>query len=579
MLSRRTFLLPGVVLASVLLSSCFHKGMRGPKPNSEDRTAYDKRKLDYLYFEAIDAKIKGNTTEALEKFQKCLNLDPNNAAVNYEIANLLHANGKNTEALPFAKKAAGLDEQNVWYQLLLADCLRGLEKYNDAIVVYQKTIKIFPDKLDLYYELASCYLYAGKPDDAVKTYDRIEEKIGITEEISVQKERILYKMHDNTRAEEELQKLINAYPDQAEYYNLLGQLYRETGQRQKAINAYKKILELDPSNGSVHLSLADYYRDEKDDQRSFDELKQAFASPSLEVDTKMKILLQYFTFSESDSSLKVQADTLVRVFVRTHPTDAKAQSIMGDFLFRDKKYPEALDAFRKAAALDKNRFPIWNQILIIDNELDQYDSLESESSQAMELFPNEPSPYLFKGVAFIQKKKYKEAIDILNEGKEYVVDNNQLKAEFYSNLGDAWNKLKNNEESDKAFDKALELDPDNTGVLNNYAYYLSLRGEKLDKAEKMAKHVNELQENVASYEDTYGWILYREGKYEEAKKWIEMALRNGAMNRPVILEHFGDVMYRLGDTDKAYEFWNKALKAGKGSEFLEKKINDRKLYE
>src|ERR1051325_237063 len=254
MLSRRTFLLPGVVLASVLLSSCFHKGMRGPKPNSEDRTAYDKRKLDYLYFEAIDAKIKGNTTEALEKFQKCLNLDPNNAAVNYEIANLLHANGKNTEALPFAKKAAGLDEQNVWYQLLLADCLRGLEKYNDAIVVYQKTIKIFPDKLDLYYELASCYLYAGKPDDAVKTYDQIEEKIGITEEISVQKERILYKMHDNTRAEEELQKLINAYPDQAEYYNLLGQLYRETGQRQKAINAYKKILELDPSNGSVHLS-------------------------------------------------------------------------------------------------------------------------------------------------------------------------------------------------------------------------------------------------------------------------------------------------------------------------------------
>jgi Tfp pilus assembly protein PilF len=125
----------------------------------------------------------------------------------------------------------------------------------------------------------------------------------------------------------------------------------------------------------------------------------------------------------------------------------------------------------------------------------------------------------------------------------------------------------------------VELDPDNVNVLNNYAYYLSLRGEKLDKAEKMAKHVNDLQANVASYEDTYAWILYREGKYEEAKTWLEMALKNGALNRPVILEHFGDVMYRLGDTDKAYEYWNRALKAGKGSEFLEKKVTDKKLYE
>ena len=134
-------------------------------------------------------------------------------------------------------------------------------------------------------------------------------------------------------------------------------------------------------------------------------------------------------------------------------------------------------------------------------------------------------------------------------------------------------------ESDNAYDLALQLDPDNVAVLNNYAYYLSLRNNKLDKAEKMAKHANELQANVSSYEDTYGWILYREAKYEEAKKWIEMAITNGAIHNPVILEHFGDVMYKLGNTDQAYEYWNKALKEGKGSPLLEKKINDKKLYE
>jgi tetratricopeptide (TPR) repeat protein len=572
-----------LLIAAAFAPSCkSHQVTGGPQTQDKDKrlpTADEKKKFDFLYFEGVSAKMKGNTPEALEYFQKCLNIVPNSAAVNYEMGDILHKAGRHTEALNFAKKAASLDEGNIWYQLLYCDCLRELERYNDAISVYQKAIRNFPEKLDLYYELASCYLYAAKPDDAVKTYEKIEDKIGITEEISLQKERILFKMHSYDKAEAELQRLIDAYPDRSNYYNILGQFYRETGQRDKAFAAYKKLLEIDPQNGGVHLSLADYYRDTKDDARSFEELVKAFSSPSLDVDTKMKILLQYFSFSENDSVMKVQADTLVHVFVRTHPQEAKAHSILGDFLFREKKYPEALSAFRKAASLDKNRYPIWNQILVIDNELDDYDAMEKESSDAIELFPSEPAPYLFKGVALVQKKKYEDAISVLNEGKEYVVDNLPLKAEFYSNLGDAYHKMKKYEESDKAYDQALELDPDNVSVLNNYAYYLSLRGEKLDKAEKMAKHVNDLQANVASYEDTYAWILYKQGKFEEAKKWLELALKNGALTRPVILEHFGDVMYKLGDTDKAYEYWNRALKAGKGSELLEKKVNDKKLYE
>lgn len=549
------------------------------KHNDKGLSGYDKRKFEYLYFDGINAKMKGNTAEALEKFQKCLNMDPNNAATLYEIAGILHNSDRNNEALPYAKKAASLDEQNIWYQLLYAGCLKETGKYNDAISVYQKTIKNFPSNTDLYYELAGCYLYASRPEDAVKAYDKIEEKIGITKEISYQKERIFLKMHDYSRAEYELQKLIDAYPDEVDYYVHIGQFYRETGQKEKAMNTYKKILALDPANGKVHLSLADYYRDMKDEKKCFDELKLAFSSPSLEVDTKMRILVQHYTFTESDSVSKKQADTLIKIFVAAHPNDTKVQTVYGDFLLRDKKYAEALTAYRKAIAIDKTRFYPLNQVLVIDNELGDYDAMEKESNEAIELFPNEPSPYLCKGVALIQKKRYNEAIDALKEGKEYVVDNLPLKADFYSYMGDAYYKMKNYPESDKAYDKALELDPDNANVLNNYAYYLTLRGEKLERAEKMAKHANELRADISSYQDTYGWVLYHEGKYEEAKKWIEFAVKNGGGSNPVILEHFGDVMYRLGDTDKAYEYWNKALKAGKGSEFLQKKVNDKKLYE
>ena len=79
--------------------------------------------------------------------------------------------------------------------------------------------------------------------------------------------------------------------------------------------------------------------------------------------------------------------------------------------------------------------------------------------------------------------------------------------------------------------------------------------------------------------DTYGWILYQKGDYEEAKKWIEKALMNGSDTNSVILEHYGDILFRLGDKEKAFKFWNEARQKGKGSDFLDKKIADKNLYE
>jgi tetratricopeptide (TPR) repeat protein len=176
-----------MLAAALSLTACGHlsktPGFEQSEKKSRDGkepSAEDKRKFDHFFFEGVNAKLKGNTVEALERFQKCLNLAPNNPASTYEIADILHKAGRHTEALTYAKKAASLDETNIWYQLLYCDCLRELSRYNDAIAVYQKTIKNFPDKIDLYYELASCFLYASKPEEAVKVYDKIEDRIGIT---------------------------------------------------------------------------------------------------------------------------------------------------------------------------------------------------------------------------------------------------------------------------------------------------------------------------------------------------------------------------------------------------------------
>ena len=151
--------------------------------------------------------------------------------------------------------------------------------------------------------------------------------------------------------------------------------------------------------------------------------------------------------------------------------------------------------------------------------------------------------------------------------------------QFYSNLGDVYNKLKNYTESDKYFEKALTIDPNEATVLNNYAYYLSVRNEQLDKAETMSKKSNELVANSASYQDTYAWILFRESKFADAKIWLEKAMQSGGDKNGTILEHYGDVLFKLGDVEKAVSYWNQAKATGDHSEIIDKKITDKKLYE
>ena len=116
-------------------------------------------------------------------------------------------------------------------------------------------------------------------------------------------------------------------------------------------------------------------------------------------------------------------------------------------------------------------------------------------------------------------------------------------------------------------------------MLNNYAYYLSVRGEHLDKAEQMSKQSNEIQPDQSSYEDTYGWVFYKEGKFNDAKTWIEKALSHGADKSGTVLEHYGDILFKMGDLNKALEYWQKAKDAGDGSDLLDKKLAEKKLVE
>jgi Tfp pilus assembly protein PilF len=199
----------------------------------------------------------------------------------------------------------------------------------------------------------------------------------------------------------------------------------------------------------------------------------------------------------------------------------------------------------------------------------------------MRYFPNQAIVYFLNGAGQFNKKNYTNAIKSLNHGIDIQSDDSLgMLGDMYSMLGDTYNILKEYTRSDSAFEKVLQLEPTNASVMNNYAYYLSVRNANLDKAEKLSKRSLELKPDEATFLDTYGWILYQQHKYKEAKDYIQKAVDANPDNADgTLYEHLGNVYYKLGDKEKAIEYWKKAKDKGSDNIQLDKQIQEQKLYE
>ncbi|MCC6252518.1 MAG: tetratricopeptide repeat protein [Bacteroidia bacterium] len=581
---KQTFYIILIVVASI------HVGCKGSKQVTsigEDKTdksenpVFTKTDIDenFYFLNANKEKLLGNTENAIRLFKKSLQINPNNDAAAYELSIIAYNMGDLQSAEVYGKKAYHLKPNNEWYAILLADVLQKNNKIDEAIKIYQSLIEKYPARQDLYYDFADCYLRKNKPKNAIDVYNKLEKVIGIDPELSLQKEKVYIRMGEFSKAVDEINKLIEAYPNEARYYGILGELYSANNMDTQAVDAYQKALKIEPENPYINLSFAEYYRQKRDYDKSFLYLRTAFESEELDIDTKVKILLNYYLISEKSEELRKKSIELCDVLIKAHPNEAKVYSISGDFYYRENDLNKAKENYQKAIELDKSKFVLWNQLLAIEFELQKYEDVIKHGNEAVELFPNEPGIYLFLGISYLQLKKPEEAIKVLLQGKNMIIDNKTLSAQFYANLGDAYYRTKQMAESDQAYEEALKINPNDTYVLNNYAYYLSLRKENLEKAEEMSKKSNEIDRDNSSYNDTYGWILYTMGKYDEAREWIAKAIENGAQSNAVILEHMGDIMFKLNKIDEAMEYWGKAQKSGNGSSLLDRKISERRLIE
>lgn len=536
--------------------------------------------VTHTFINANREKILGNLNEAVSLFSDVIRKDPQNAAAMYELAGVYMQQKKYPDALFFSKSAYRLDPGNVWYGQQYAEVLQRNSRFKEAAEVLEQLLADHPDQQEYYHELAQAYVFSGHLEEALKTYDRLEGRFGIDGELTMNKCRIYQQLGKPEKAVIELERLIDSDPSDVQAYGMLAEMYQQLGENDKALKTFQRIEAIDPDNPYVQLSLADFYREAGEKDKSFAELKKAVGNPQLDVDTKISILSSYYALVEAYAEMKGQARELCEIILITHPTDPRPHAAKADFLALDTQYVAARDEYRRARELGSKEYSVYSQMIVIDSRLEDWDSMLKDTEEALALFPDQPLVYLFNGISKQHAKRYTEAANILKAGVKMVVDNPQLESSFYSAMGEAYNELQDFTRSDECYERALQLDPKDAMVMNNYAYFLSLRGDQLTKAEELSRRSNELSPDESSFEDTYGWIMFTMGKYQDAKTWIGKALQHGADNSAVVLEHYGDVLYKIGDLAGALEYWQRAKSAGDGgSDRLEEKILQKKYIE
>lgn len=540
----------------------------------------NKRKFDYYFYEAMNAKATHKFAEVFDYLRYCLALDTTNANVHFELGNYYSSIDDNNKAMDYYRKAVANDDSNFYYNMVYATLCYEFKQYSDAIEQFEKLNAQNPDNSDILLYLSEAYRMDGDLPNAIAALDKLEQVVGLNEKISLQKFQLYRALNQESKGFAEIQKYIDKYPTEIKYQILLGDLYLQSGKKEEAYLIYSRAKAVDPEDPYLISSMAEYYEQTNNKTAAEAELHTALISPKMDVDTKLAILAQYIGSLQVNKKDTEVANALFDTLMMQHPQEPKLNIMYGNLLAMQDKKDEARFQYRIFAEANPTNPIGWEQMLTTTFP-DSLDLSIAICEEAIAYNAEQPQFYFYLGLSEYMKENYQNALDALQKGVTYVDENNRpLLSDFYGQIGDLYYHLDKVDSAFIVYDKALEYEPANMGVLNNYSYFLSLAKKDLEKAERMSSMTVKAEPTNPTYLDTYGWILFERGAYQLAKIYIENAVKyseeKGEDVSGEVYEHYGDVLYKTGETEKAVEFWEKAKEKGSDrSTTLDKKIETK----
>ena len=540
-----------------------------------------KRQFDVLFHEALLQRQKGDLAASFDLLMRCREMCPEAAETYYFLGEFYADMEQNEQALNAFRHACDLEPKNMTFLERMAYASIQSGAIGEGAEMMEQMYEADKSRQDLLEKLYVLYMRQEDLDKAIATLDRMEALDGPTEQTTLAKCRIYIEQSNADAAISEMRQLAEHYPNDPTYRTLYANTLLVTDRFNEAYDVLQQVFTEDPSNLRAQQVLRTYYI-RIGDEAAADSVNHAILlNPKASVDDKIGQMRQIIIENE-----QLQGDSTVVLGLFNELLDQPEPSAdiaeLKAVYMQLKQMPDdsVKQAFTYTLQLAPDHAAARLKLVQMAWEEEQHDTVIALCQDARQYNPEEMVFYYYQGMAYYQKDDKDHALEAFRNGINVINEQSipEIVSDFYAVMGDLLHQNGRELEAFAAYDSCLVWKEDNIGCLNNYAYYLSLKGERLDEAERMSYRTVKAEPENATYLDTYAWILFRQERYAEAKIYIEQALRSDSLIDGVVKEHAGDIFALNGDTDKAMELWQQALANDPDNKLLRRKIKRKKYF-
>ena len=569
-------------LCLCILTLCGCTSVRKASQRQPDRPRLsynDEQRFKYFYLEAVNQQNLGNYDAAFDLYRHCLDIDPNAAEVYFALSAYYAELDADSTSLALMQKAVDLDSDNDIYLERLGITHINANQFTEAAQCYEQLFQRDKSRSDALGVLLQLYNQQRDYDKMIATLNRLEQVDGSSEQLTLSKMRVYAMLGDKDRELEELQQLAEKHPNDLNYRVMMGNWLLQNSRADEALQEYEHVLATEPDNQAAQVSMLDYYHAVGEDSLANALQEQLLVNPKTSLDTKISLMRQVVAENEQNGGDSTQVIAVFRRILAEPQHDSDMLELYAAYMQLKKMPQDSINqVWREALRLTPDNAGVRLQLAQALWADEAYGDVAQLCEEGTEYNPDEIGFYYFLGLSYLQKDDDDATLDAMRRGVSQIDEdsNPDIVSDFYAIMGDVLHRKGQDLEAFAAYDSCLQYKPDNYGCLNNYAYYLSLRNEDLQKAEQMSYRTIKAEPANATFLDTYAWILFQQERYTEAAIYMEQVLQNDSVPSVDVLEHAGDVYAKTEQMDKAVEFWQRAVDAGGDSKVLIRKIKLRK---
>lgn len=529
-----------VLVVFVFLSSCSVIRLNSKKENqlsSEDSSAA----YNFAFTEATKQKLFGNYSRALSLLFKCVEVNPYSSASYYLISEIYLKNGDEEKALEYCRLAVKYDPKNNWFRLDLATLYKMNNKIDSAINQYKYLVKKNDDNLKYKYNLAALYFEYGDLDKSLKIIRDLIDVDKKNEELAITKFQLERKLQRYKSAENTLKRIFRKRPAEYRFLGLLAEHYKSIGKFKKVEKAYKSLLAKDSLNEIGILGLSSFYFEIKRSSEAESLIKKRLLNSKDLSEEEVQFLINSLKVKSLPDSFKLEVVNRIKNWFTNNLDNEIDLKSMAD-IFVNAGYTKDATELIEYLYHNKSEFARVDLYLMLLNLQDRNSEILKITSDSLAAGGSAEYLFYYNGIGYYKQKMYKEAAESFEKGLSFLSEERTYEEQFLTLLGESYYRLNNIQTSFQYFEKVLEINPYNLYVLNNYSYYLAIMNLSLDKAEEMSKKCIMLDRRNFNYLDTYAWILFKKGKYQQAYESLKRALEIGGNADQNLVNHYKELL-------------------------------------